>query len=126
LPQVMSRVRIIVSERFRDSIVRVEPFNDRLMKIVVAAKERLYHFSSAYASQTGCSDQVTDELWSLLDKKTDRDRCFVTDAKVVPYETAAPQHSQHQPLICTLKIAHLRPKQVERYVAPRIKWWRMR
>ncbi|VDP38750.1 unnamed protein product [Heligmosomoides polygyrus] len=39
------------------------------MKIVVAAKERLYHFFSAYASQTGCSDRAKDEFWNLLDEK---------------------------------------------------------
>ncbi|VDP46647.1 unnamed protein product [Heligmosomoides polygyrus] len=30
-----------------------------------------------------------------------RDRSIVTDAKIVPYETVAPQH---RPLVCTLKI----------------------
>ncbi|VDP15935.1 unnamed protein product [Heligmosomoides polygyrus] len=65
-----SGVGIIVSERFRDSIVSVERFDDRLMKIVVAPKERLYHFFSAYAPQTGCSDQAKDEFWSLHDEKT--------------------------------------------------------
>uniref|UniRef100_A0A183F9N2 Endo/exonuclease/phosphatase domain-containing protein n=1 Tax=Heligmosomoides polygyrus TaxID=6339 RepID=A0A183F9N2_HELPZ len=143
-----------------------------LMKIVVAAKERLYHFFSAYAPQTGCSDQAKDEFWNLLDEKTakvpskdviivagdlnghvgaakdgfschggfgygsrnpdgerileyaeshsltivntidfvlvkNRDRNLVTDAKIVPYETVAPQH---RPLICTLKIAFPRLK----------------
>ncbi|VDO91568.1 unnamed protein product [Heligmosomoides polygyrus] len=39
------------------------------MKIVVAAKERLFHFS-AYAPQTGCSDQAKEEFLSLLDEKT--------------------------------------------------------
>ncbi|VDO20141.1 unnamed protein product [Heligmosomoides polygyrus] len=158
------------------------------MKIVVAAKERLYHFFSAYAPQTGCSDQAKEEFWSLLDEKTaevpskdviivagdlnghvgvtkdgqykkdmgenllefcrkstsyhttamddwkyhktylditcssngstrtridfflvkDLDRSLVTDAKVVPYETVAPQHRS---LICTLKIAPPRLKQ---------------
>ncbi|VDP14108.1 unnamed protein product [Heligmosomoides polygyrus] len=39
----------------------------------------------------------------------DRDRRLVTDAKVVPYEKVAPQH---RPLICTLKIAPPRQKQV--------------
>ncbi|VDP12653.1 unnamed protein product [Heligmosomoides polygyrus] len=35
----------------------------------------------------------------------DRDRSLVTDAKIVPYETVAPQH---RPLICTLKeITHM-------------------
>ncbi|VDP19226.1 unnamed protein product [Heligmosomoides polygyrus] len=53
----------------------------------------------------------------------DRYRGFVTDAKIVPYETIAPQH---RPLICILKIAPPRQKQVERCGAPRIKWWRMR
>ncbi|VDP21234.1 unnamed protein product [Heligmosomoides polygyrus] len=58
-----------VSERFRDSIVSVERFDDRLMKIVVAGKERLYHFFSAYAPQTRCSDQAKEVFWSLLDEK---------------------------------------------------------
>ncbi|VDP45943.1 unnamed protein product [Heligmosomoides polygyrus] len=132
---------MFVSERFRDSIVSVEPFYDRLMKIVAAAKERLFHFFSAYAPQTGCSDQAKDEFWSLLDEKTaefysgntktqivyvlvrDRDRNLVTDTKIVPYETVAPQH---RPLICTLKVAPPRVQQVERCGAARIKWWRMR
>ncbi|VDO65843.1 unnamed protein product [Heligmosomoides polygyrus] len=61
---------IIVSERLRDSIVNVQRYDDRLMKIVVAAKERLYHFFSAYAPQSGCPDQAKEELWSLLDEKT--------------------------------------------------------
>ncbi|VDP29299.1 unnamed protein product [Heligmosomoides polygyrus] len=183
-PRTTSGFGIIVFERFRDSIVNVERFDNRLMKIVVAAKERLYHFFSAYAPQTGCSDQAMEEFWSLLDEKTadvlskdviivaddlnghrileyaeshnltivntvfrkrdshlisfysgntrtqidfvlvkDRDRSLVTDAKVVPYETVAPQH---RPLICTLKIAPPRLKQVERCGAPRIKWWRMK
>ncbi|VDP20298.1 unnamed protein product [Heligmosomoides polygyrus] len=69
-PRTTSGVGIIVSERFRDSIVSVERFNDRLMKIVVAAKERLYHFFSAYAPQIGCSDQAKEEFWNLLDEKT--------------------------------------------------------
>ncbi|VDP23788.1 unnamed protein product [Heligmosomoides polygyrus] len=69
-PRSTSGVGIIVSERFRDSIVSVERFNDRLMKIVVAAKERLYHFFSAYAPQSGCSDQAKEEFWNLLDEKT--------------------------------------------------------
>ncbi|VDO93228.1 unnamed protein product [Heligmosomoides polygyrus] len=54
-PMITSGVGIIVSERFRDSTVNVERFDDQLMKIVVSAKRRLYHFFSAYASQTGCS-----------------------------------------------------------------------
>ncbi|VDO93114.1 unnamed protein product [Heligmosomoides polygyrus] len=69
-PRTTSSVGIIVSERCRDSIVSVERFDDRLVKIVVAAKERLFHFFSAYAPQTSCSDQANDEFWSLLDEKT--------------------------------------------------------
>ncbi|VDP01144.1 unnamed protein product [Heligmosomoides polygyrus] len=69
-PRTTSGVGVIVSERFRDSIVSVERFDDRLMKIIVATKERLYHFFSAYALQTGCSEQTKDEFWSLLDEKT--------------------------------------------------------
>ncbi|VDP14023.1 unnamed protein product [Heligmosomoides polygyrus] len=69
-PRTTSGVGVIVSERFRDSIVSVERSDDRLMKIDVAAKERFYHFFSAYAPQTGCSDQAKEEFWSLLDEKT--------------------------------------------------------
>ncbi|VDO18684.1 unnamed protein product [Heligmosomoides polygyrus] len=69
LQGVLCGVGIIVSERFRDLIVSVERFNDLLMKIVVVAKERLYHFF-ANAPQTGCSDQAKDEFRSLLDEKT--------------------------------------------------------
>ncbi|VDO19908.1 unnamed protein product [Heligmosomoides polygyrus] len=61
---------MIVSERFRDAIASVERFDDRLMKIVVAVEERRCHFFSAYAPQTGCSEQTKDEFWSLLDEKT--------------------------------------------------------
>ncbi|VDO73774.1 unnamed protein product [Heligmosomoides polygyrus] len=128
------------------------------MKVVVASR-----FFSAYAPQTGCSDQAKDEFWNLLDEKTaevpskdviivagdlnghivatkggyschggfgygsrnadDCDRSLVTDAKIVPYETVAPQHRS---LICTLKMASPRLMQVERCGADRIKWWRMR
>ncbi|VDO84939.1 unnamed protein product [Heligmosomoides polygyrus] len=69
-PRTSSGVGVIVSERFRDSIVSVERFDDGLTKIVVAGKERLYHFFSAYAPQSGCFDQAKDEFWSLLDEKT--------------------------------------------------------
>ncbi|VDO99713.1 unnamed protein product [Heligmosomoides polygyrus] len=41
----------------------------------------------------------------------DRDRSIVTGAKIVPYETVAPQH---RPLICTIKISPAGLKQIER------------
>ncbi|VDP34871.1 unnamed protein product [Heligmosomoides polygyrus] len=69
-PKTTSGVGMIVSERFRDAIASVERFDDRLMKIVVAVEERRCHFFSAYAPQTGCSEQTKDEFWSLLDEKT--------------------------------------------------------
>ncbi|VDO81668.1 unnamed protein product [Heligmosomoides polygyrus] len=65
-----SGVGIIVSERFRDAIASVERFNDRLMKVVIAAEWRRYHLFSAYAPQTGCSERAKNHFWSLLDKKT--------------------------------------------------------
>ncbi|VDO72001.1 unnamed protein product [Heligmosomoides polygyrus] len=152
-------------------------FNDRLMKIVVAAKERLYHFFSAYAPQSDLNGHVGAakdgyschggfgygsrnpdgerileyaESHSLTIVNTvfrkrdshlisyysgcsksqidfvlvkDRDRSIVTDAKIVPYETVAPQH---RPLVCTFKITPPRVRQVERCGAARIKWWRMK
>ncbi|VDO60200.1 unnamed protein product [Heligmosomoides polygyrus] len=67
-PRTTSGVAIIVSAHSRDLTVSVARFDDRLMKIVVAAKEQLFHFSSAYATQTGCSDQAKDRVWSLLDE----------------------------------------------------------
>ncbi|VDO78489.1 unnamed protein product [Heligmosomoides polygyrus] len=69
-PRATSGVGMIVSERFCDAIASVERFDDRLMKIVVAVEERRCHFFSAYAPQTGCSEQTKDEFWSLLDEKT--------------------------------------------------------
>ncbi|VDP08310.1 unnamed protein product [Heligmosomoides polygyrus] len=63
---------VIVSERSRDSIVTIERFDDPLMKIVVAAKERLTHFS-AYAPQTGCSDQArTKDVIIVADDLAER------------------------------------------------------
>ncbi|VDP31469.1 unnamed protein product [Heligmosomoides polygyrus] len=68
-PVTTSGDGITVSARFRVSIVSVEGFDDRLRKIVVAAEERLFHFFSAYAPQTGFSDQAKDEFRNLLDEK---------------------------------------------------------
>ncbi|VDP07230.1 unnamed protein product [Heligmosomoides polygyrus] len=67
-PSATNGVGIIVSERFRDSIVSVERFNDRLMKIVVAAKERLYHISLRMLRRLGTSGK--GEFWSRLDEET--------------------------------------------------------
>ena len=69
-PRTTNGVAIIVSQRFRDSIASVERFDDRLMKIVLAIEQRLYHFFSAYAPQTGCAEQSKDEFWTLLEEKT--------------------------------------------------------
>ncbi|XGW23906.1 hypothetical protein V3C99_005819, partial [Haemonchus contortus] len=69
-PKTTNGVGIIVSERFRDSIVSVERFDDRLMKIVVVIERQKYHLFSAYAPQTGCSEQTKDKFWNLLDEKT--------------------------------------------------------
>ncbi|VDP10495.1 unnamed protein product [Heligmosomoides polygyrus] len=52
-----------------------------------------------------------------------RDQELVTDAKIVPYETVA---TQHRPLICTMKIAPLTTRQIERGGPARIKWWRLK
>ncbi|VDP19253.1 unnamed protein product [Heligmosomoides polygyrus] len=68
-PTATSGVGMIVCERFRDAIASVERFDDRLMKIIVDVEERRCHFFSAYAPQTGCSEQTKDEFWSLLDEK---------------------------------------------------------
>ncbi|VDP03259.1 unnamed protein product [Heligmosomoides polygyrus] len=69
-PRTTSGAGTIVSEHLRDLIVSAERFDDRLMKIVVVAKQQLYHFFTAYATQAGCSDQAKKKFWSLLDEKT--------------------------------------------------------
>ncbi|XGW17243.1 hypothetical protein V3C99_002112 [Haemonchus contortus] len=69
-PKTTNGVGIIVLERFRDSIVSVERFDDRLMKIVVVIERQKYHLFSAYAPQTRCSEQTKDMFWNLLDEKT--------------------------------------------------------
>nr|CDJ85577.1 Endonuclease exonuclease phosphatase domain containing protein [Haemonchus contortus] len=69
-PNTTIGVGITVSERFRDSIVSVERFDDRLVKIVVVIERQKYHLFSAYAPQTGCSEQSEDKFWNLLDEKT--------------------------------------------------------
>ncbi|XGW23905.1 hypothetical protein V3C99_005819 [Haemonchus contortus] len=40
------------------------------MKIVVVIERQKYHLFSAYAPQTGCSEQTKDKFWNLLDEKT--------------------------------------------------------
>ncbi|VDO99023.1 unnamed protein product [Heligmosomoides polygyrus] len=110
------------------------------MKIVVAAKERLYHFFSAYAPQTGCSDQAKNELdektAEVLRKtgtavmvvsdtehetpsgstKTQIDFVLVRDRdrSLVIDAKIVPYETvalQHRPLMCTLKTAPPRLKQ---------------
>ncbi|VDL76049.1 unnamed protein product [Nippostrongylus brasiliensis] len=68
-PKITNGVGVAVSERFCDSIVEVKRFNDRLMKVVVVTEERRLHFATAFAPQTGCSDEVK-EFWALHHKKT--------------------------------------------------------
>ncbi|WKY05395.1 hypothetical protein Q1695_005977 [Nippostrongylus brasiliensis] len=68
--KTMNGVGVAVSERFRDSIAEVKRFSDRFMKIIVVTEERRVHFFTAYAPQTGCSEEVKDEFWALLHEKT--------------------------------------------------------
>ncbi|VDL78050.1 unnamed protein product [Nippostrongylus brasiliensis] len=68
--KITNGVGIAVSERFRDSISEVKRFSDRLMKIMVITENGRLHFFTAYAPQTGCSEQVKEEFWTLLHEKT--------------------------------------------------------
>ncbi|VDO90237.1 unnamed protein product [Heligmosomoides polygyrus] len=52
------------------TIVSVKCFDDRLMKVIVAAGKRLHHFFCALAPHIGRSGQAEDEFWSLLDENT--------------------------------------------------------
>ncbi|WKX94956.1 hypothetical protein Q1695_011868 [Nippostrongylus brasiliensis] len=160
------------------------------MKIMVITKNERLHFFTAYAPQTGCSEQVKEErsVWSCRRKKRwgqmlriqnyhgggfgygarnedgerileyacshdlvitnttfrkrpshlisfysenarsqidyvlvrRRDAKFVSDAKVVLYETVA---TQHRPLICTMKFTPPKQMRDERCGHERIKWW---
>ncbi|VDL85450.1 unnamed protein product [Nippostrongylus brasiliensis] len=69
-PKTTNGVGIAVSERFRYSISEVKRFSDRLMKIMVITRNERLHFLTAYAPQTGCSEQVKEEFWTLLHGKT--------------------------------------------------------
>ncbi|VDO83086.1 unnamed protein product [Heligmosomoides polygyrus] len=68
---IVADVRIVphetIAPQHRPLICTLKIANAR---IVVAAKNRLYQYFSAYAPQTGCSDQAKEEFWSLLDEKT--------------------------------------------------------
>ncbi|VDL80473.1 unnamed protein product [Nippostrongylus brasiliensis] len=45
----------------------VKRFSDRVIKIMIIAEKRRLYFSTAY---TGCPEQVKEEFWTLLHKKT--------------------------------------------------------
>ncbi|VDO85965.1 unnamed protein product [Heligmosomoides polygyrus] len=88
----------------------VESHNLTIVNVVFSKRDS--HLTSYYS---GSSKSQID---FVLVKH--HDRSLVTDAKIVPYETVAPQH---RPLISTLKIAPPRLQHVGRYGAARIKWW---
>lgn len=66
----MNGVGIVVSERYRDTVVEVQRYNDRLMKIIITVESCKLHVFSAYAPQAGCNDQAKDAFWMMLDEKT--------------------------------------------------------
>ncbi|VDP08554.1 unnamed protein product [Heligmosomoides polygyrus] len=82
-PRTTGSVGVIISKRLRDAVVSVERSNDRLMKVVVAAEQRICHFFSAYAPQSGCSERAKDKFWILLDEKTAETR--ITSLSRTPY-----------------------------------------
>uniref|UniRef100_A0A183GPQ5 DDE Tnp4 domain-containing protein n=1 Tax=Heligmosomoides polygyrus TaxID=6339 RepID=A0A183GPQ5_HELPZ len=85
--------------------------------------------NAAYSSAVACSEEQFFSGVVL-------DGCFLcksagvvsTDRHPSPVDRYSKNNLQirYRPLICTLKIAPPRLKQVERCGAPRIKWWRMR
>ncbi|VDP37546.1 unnamed protein product [Heligmosomoides polygyrus] len=91
----------------RDSIVSVERFDDRLMKIAVAAKKRLFHFFSALLDEKTTEVPLRDAIIVAGDLNVHEGAatdgyschggfgygCLVTDAKIVPYEAVAPASS---------------------------------
>ncbi|EPB68096.1 hypothetical protein ANCCEY_12813 [Ancylostoma ceylanicum] len=48
-PRTRARVGIIVSEKFREAVIEVQRYDDRLMKIMIASDSAKIHFFSAYA-----------------------------------------------------------------------------
>lgn len=53
----------------RNAIISMECFNDCLMKVVVADEQRMYHFVSAHAQQSGCSERAKEEFGPCLMKR---------------------------------------------------------
>ncbi|VDP53773.1 unnamed protein product [Heligmosomoides polygyrus] len=49
----------------------------------ITLKDRLYHFFSAYAPQTGCSDQAKDEFWSQLMRRQQKYRRKMSSLSLV-------------------------------------------
>lgn len=58
------------SGRFQNAIVIVKRFDDCLVKGLAAVVQRMQHFSSAYAPQSGCSERANNGCRALLDAKT--------------------------------------------------------
>ncbi|VDO81677.1 unnamed protein product [Heligmosomoides polygyrus] len=106
-PRTTSGVGMIVSERFRDAITSVERFDDRLMKIIIAVEEPRCHFFSAYAAQTGCSEQTMDEFWSLLDEK--KAEVPSEDMVVVDLNGPSEQRKTATAVMVVLAMSHATP-----------------
>ncbi|VDL76640.1 unnamed protein product [Nippostrongylus brasiliensis] len=61
-------VGIAVSEALEDSVSAVHRINNRIMTLRVEMKEGCWTIISAYAPQTGCSENDKDEFYMTLDE----------------------------------------------------------
>ncbi|CAD6200338.1 unnamed protein product [Caenorhabditis auriculariae] len=64
---VRSFVGTIVGLKYR---LKVQRYDDRVMKIVFLAEGRKLHFICAYAPQLGCSAKSLEYFWDMLDNIT--------------------------------------------------------
>uniref|UniRef100_A0A7I4Z6T5 Uncharacterized protein n=1 Tax=Haemonchus contortus TaxID=6289 RepID=A0A7I4Z6T5_HAECO len=102
-------VGIIVSERFRDSKVSVERFDDRSMKIIAVIGRQKYHFFSTFAPQMGCSEQTKDSSGT----------CWINRQLSCRYK---------KPQLLRMTSSD-RPAGIgttERFGPAKIKWWRLK
>ncbi|KAK9069565.1 hypothetical protein SSX86_011469 [Deinandra increscens subsp. villosa] len=60
-------VGFLVACEFKDNVVEVRRYNDRIMVLRIVLREEVVSVISAYAPQVGLGDQEKRQIWDLLD-----------------------------------------------------------
>ena len=60
-------VGVVISDKFRDSVVEVNRVSDRLMSIKIDSGTTILRVVSCYAPQANCPSDEKDEFWQSLD-----------------------------------------------------------